>query len=244
MDLFSKYVLIRRHSRFRLSRAIDLPHTRNTFPNPYRPSFQTITDLHHLTLHMDTELYFDIISLDIELWGEGVSYEVGKTDLPNVYIYVCKRPGKLRPISKTVVTTDNRNSGNLRNALEMALILFQFQRAPGKQLTGYLPELSSALARLLPSEEDLAVLLRSHQLLKSKYLRWSNWDPDSDEDSESDQSDEDADCKPEPKSEITAQFKSFMRRLVPQSVTQPQFVAYKLGHRHSTRKREDRRRWS
>jgi hypothetical protein len=116
--------------------------------------------------------------------------------------YTCA--SKLRPISKTVVTTDNGNSGNLRNAIEMALIPFHFERAPGKQLTGYLPDLLSALARLLPSEEDLAVLLRNHQQLKSRYLRSSNWDPDVDEDSESDQSDEEhPDASPRKKSLLT-----------------------------------------
>jgi hypothetical protein len=160
---------------------------------------------------MDAELYFDIISLDIKLWGEVVSYEVGKTDLSNKYIYVCKRPGKLGRISKTL-TTDDRNSRNLGNALEMALALFHFERA-GNKLTGYLPQLLSALGRLFSSEEELDAIRKTHQQLQDRYLGIS------DEDSESNWS-EDEDWDPTQRSAITAEFKHFMCRFFPQFVTQ------------------------
>jgi hypothetical protein len=113
-------------------------------------------------------------------------------------------------MSKTV-TTDNRDSGNLGKALEIALILFHFERA-GNELTGYLPLLLRALGRLFPSEEELDAIRKSHQHLQDRYLGRS------DEDSESNWSD-DEDWEPQ-RSGITAEFKCFMCRFFPQLVTQ------------------------
>jgi hypothetical protein len=198
------------------------------FPVPQpRPSPQSIEEVQHLTLlPMDAQLHLDFISLDIELWRRVVSYKVRKTGRPNEYEYLSERStGKVRPIWKTFVTTGDSNFGNMENALEMALILFHFERT-GNSLTGYLPELLNELSRLFPSEEAVKTLIGGRcSYLSYRYLGSTKCDSDSDEDSESDGSDEDADGEPTRKSDTTsAEFKRFMRRLVPQRVTHPQLV--------------------